>query len=288
MSAFERIFTPENMQFMVKGAGYSLLVAICALAGGSVLGLLAAMARMGKNKIARAIANVYVEVIRGTPMMLQILLLYLGGPVITRTLFHYVFTPNPILVGTIAIAINSGAYSTELFRSAIQSVDKGQWEAAKTIGLTHKQTLREIILPQAFKRILPPYINEFIVLIKDSSLLSDIYNLEEGEEELNASYLEEGDLGKLKTIFWAFNIVDFTPFLDTNVTLPDGSSAKMVGTWFNHHLSLPTGEELDAGVIGMRSWWDVPLASIASLSASAPRSRGRVLRVERFLSSLSL
>ena len=92
---------------------------------------------------------------------------------------------------------------------------------------------------------------------KDSSLLADIYNLEEGEEELNASYLEEGDLGKLKTIFWAFNIVDFTPFLDTNVTLPDGSSAKMVGTWFNHHLSLPTGEELDAGVIGMRSWWDV-------------------------------
>ena len=92
---------------------------------------------------------------------------------------------------------------------------------------------------------------------KDSSLLSDIYNLEEGEEELNASYLEEGDLGKLKTIFWAVNIVDFTPFLDTNVTLPDGSSAKMVGTWFNHHLSLPTGEELDAGVIGMRSWWDV-------------------------------
>ena len=92
---------------------------------------------------------------------------------------------------------------------------------------------------------------------KDSSLLSDIYNLEEGEEELNASYLEESDLGKLKTIFWAFNIVDFTPFLDTNVTLPDGSSVKMVGTWFNHHLSLPTGEELDAGVVGMRSWWDV-------------------------------
>ena len=92
---------------------------------------------------------------------------------------------------------------------------------------------------------------------KDSSLLSDIYNLEEGEAELNASYLEENDLGKLKTIFWAFNIVDFTPFLDTNVTLPDGSSAKMVGTWFNHHLSLPTGEELDAGVVGMRSWWDV-------------------------------
>ena len=92
---------------------------------------------------------------------------------------------------------------------------------------------------------------------KDSSLLSDIYSMEEGEEELSASYLKEADLGKLKTIFWAFNIVDFTPFLDATVTLPDGTAVKAVGTWFNHHLSLPTGEELDAGVIGMRSWWDV-------------------------------
>ena len=92
---------------------------------------------------------------------------------------------------------------------------------------------------------------------KDSSLLSELYSLEEGEAELNASYLKEADLGKLKTIFWAFNIVDFTPFLDAVVTLPDGTAVKAVGTWFNHHLSLPTGEELDAGVVGMRSWWDV-------------------------------
>ena len=91
---------------------------------------------------------------------------------------------------------------------------------------------------------------------KDSSLLSDIYDVGEGEQ-LNASYLREDELGKLKTIFWAFNIVDFTPFLDTYATLPDGSTAKMTGTWFNHHLDLPTGEQLDAGVVGMRSWWDI-------------------------------
>ena len=91
---------------------------------------------------------------------------------------------------------------------------------------------------------------------KDSSLLSDIYDVGEGAE-LNAAYLREDELGKLKTIFWAFNIVDFTPFLDTAVTLPDQSSVKMVGTWFNHHLDLPTGESLDAGVTSMRSWWDV-------------------------------
>ena len=88
MNVFQRILTAENLLFMLKGAGCSLLVAIAALAGGSILALLAAMAKMSKSKILRVIANVYVEVIRGTPMMLQILILYLCGPVITRTLFH--------------------------------------------------------------------------------------------------------------------------------------------------------------------------------------------------------
>ena len=91
----------------------------------------------------------------------------------------------------------------------------------------------------------------------DSSLLADIYDIGDGSESLQTSYLKEDELGNLKTIFWAFNIVDFAPFLEKNVTLPDGSTAKIVGTWFNHHLSLPTGEELDAGVTDLRSWWDV-------------------------------
>ena len=103
---------------------------------------------------------------------------------------------------------------------------------------------------------LKAYGANIVVKPKDSSLLSDIYEVGEGEQ-LSTSYLREDDLPKLKTIFWAFNIVDFTPFLETAVTLPDGTSAEMVGTWFNHHLALPTGEELDAGVASMRSWWDV-------------------------------
>lgn len=172
--AFQRILTPENIQFMLKSAGYSVIIAICALIGGSILGLLSASMKMSKRPVLRGIADVYVEVIRGTPMLLQVMLLFLGGPVVTKTLFHYVFTPNPYIIGAAAVAINSGAYTTELFRSAIQSVDRGQWEAARTIGLNYRQTMTEIILPQAFKRILPPYINEFIVLLKDSSLLSAI------------------------------------------------------------------------------------------------------------------
>lgn len=174
IEAFQRIMTPDNILFMLKSGGYSIVIAVCALVGGSVLGLLSAGMKMSKSKLLRGIANVYVEVIRGTPMLLQVMLLFLGGPVITKTLFHFVFTPNPYIIGVVAVGINSGAYTTELFRSAIQSVDKGQWEAARTIGLTYGQTMKEIILPQAFKQILPPYINEFIVLLKDSSLLSAI------------------------------------------------------------------------------------------------------------------
>ena len=190
MSVIEKIFTAENLLYMLKGAGFSMLIAVCALIGGSVLGLLAATLKMSKHKLPRIIANIYVEVIRGTPMMLQILMLYLCGPVVTKALFGYVYTPNPLVIGTIAVAINSGAYTSELFRSAIQAVDKGQWEAARTIGLSYRQTMQEVILPQAFNRILPPYINEFIVLIKDSSLLASIGTIEllHSAEVLGARY----------------------------------------------------------------------------------------------------
>ena len=190
MSVIEKIFTAENLLYMLNGAGFSLLIAVCALIGGSVLGLLAATLKMSKHKLPKIIANIYVEVIRGTPMMLQILMLYLCGPVVTKALFGYVYTPNPLVIGTIAVAINSGAYTSELFRSAIQAVDKGQWEAARTIGLSYRQTMQEVILPQAFKRILPPYINEFIVLIKDSSLLASIGTIEllHSAEVLGARY----------------------------------------------------------------------------------------------------
>ena len=91
---------------------------------------------------------------------------------------------------------------------------------------------------------------------KDSSLLSDIYDFAD-ESDVQTSYLKEDELGNLKTIFWAFNIVDFSPFLEKTADLPDGSSVSVTGAWFNHHLSLPTGEELDAGIASLRSWWDI-------------------------------
>lgn len=94
------------------------------------------------------------------------------------------------------------------------------------------------------------------VVPKENSLLTDLYALD-GQEETAAAHLKEDDLGKIKTIFWGFNILDFTPFVNTTVVLDDETEVKLTGTWFNHHLALNTGEELDAGIHSLRSWWDV-------------------------------
>ena len=93
------------------------------------------------------------------------------------------------------------------------------------------------------------------VVPKSTSVINDLYEVE--GETAEGSYLREDELGKIKTIFWAFNIVDYTPFIDTTVTLPDGAEAKLVGTWFNHHMELPTGETLDTGIQNLRTWWDI-------------------------------
>ncbi|MDO5344526.1 MAG: ABC transporter permease [Lachnospiraceae bacterium] len=104
---------------------------------------------------------------------------------------------------------------------------------------------------------LKTYGANIMVKPKDSSLLSDLYDVEDEGDAIQTSYLQEDEVSKLKTIFWAFNIVDFAPFMETAAALPDGSEAKVVGTWFNHHLDLSTGESLDAGVTTLRTWWDL-------------------------------
>ena len=167
--AFSKVFTPENLLYFAKGAVVSLLLAAVSLLFGIVFGILGSSAKRSKYKIFRIIGNVYVEVIRGTPMLLQILILFSVIPSI-----YTAITGNVFLIGAVAMSINSGAYSTELIRSGINGVDKGQWEACETLGLSYKQTMRLVILPQAFKRIIPPMISEFITLIKDSSLISCI------------------------------------------------------------------------------------------------------------------
>lgn len=172
------IFTSENLTFLVQGAGVSLLLALGSVAIGCVIGILLAAAKLSHSKALHVIANVYVELFRGTPMLLQILFFYLGVPVLYQRITGTRMSADPYLVGLLSLSFNSGAYQTELIRSGIQGVDKGQWEACETLGISYGTMMKEIILPQAFRHIIPPLVSEFITLIKDSSLISNIGALE--------------------------------------------------------------------------------------------------------------
>jgi His/Glu/Gln/Arg/opine family amino acid ABC transporter permease subunit len=175
MSTF---LTAGNLTFMLKGAGMSLLLALGGVFFGALLGILNSAMKLSRSRILHIIAGIYVELFRGTPMLLQVLFFYLGVPVIYQSVTGMRMSANPYLVGLVALSLNSGAYQTELFRSGIQGVDKGQWEACEVLGIGYGTMMKEIILPQAFKRIVPPLVSEFITLIKDSSLISNIGALE--------------------------------------------------------------------------------------------------------------
>lgn len=174
MLNFKAIFTLENIIFLLKGASLSLMIAASTLTIGLLLGTTIAWIRIGKSKALKVLATFYVEVIRGTPMLLQISILYLAIPYLYRIIFDSYLPVNPLVMGIIAIGLNSAAYMSEVIRASINSIDKGQWEAGKSLGLDNKKLMSKIILPQAYKRVIPPLVNEFIVLIKDSSLISTI------------------------------------------------------------------------------------------------------------------
>lgn len=191
-AAFESIFTSENLLYLLKGTGYSIGIAILSLFFGLILGILGASGKRSKNVILRGIANIYVEIIRGTPLLLQILFIFSIIPSIYTAITGGILRINTYLIGVIAMSINSGAYQTELIRAGINAVDKGQFEACETLGLDSKQAMKLVILPQAFKNIVPPIISELITLIKDTSLISTIGAVEllKGAQVLGAKYYD--------------------------------------------------------------------------------------------------
>ena len=179
-SAFDKVFTLENAIYLGKGALISLGMAAVSLLLGLVIGVIGSSAKRSKYFLPRLIANVYVEIIRGTPMLLQILIIF--------SVIPSVYT----------------AFTGEVLRSGINGVDKGQWEACQTLGLSNWQTMKLVILPQAFKRIVPPVISEFITLIKDSSLASCIGAIEllKSAQLLGAQYYEVMSPYCLSAIFY--------------------------------------------------------------------------------------
>lgn len=163
----------QALPILLIGAGVTIEITAFSVAVGFFIGLFVGIARISRVKILRILATIYADCIRGTPLLVQIFLIYFALPMIIGQ------RVEPFVAAVAACGINSGAYVSEIFRAGIQSIDVGQMEAGRSLGLTWWQTMQHIILPQAFKNILPPLGNEFIAMLKDSSLVSVI-----GFEEL--------------------------------------------------------------------------------------------------------
>ncbi len=158
----------KSVPWLIKGVQYTFIITILGVAIGFVIGAFAGLGRLSKNKLIYGISTIYVEIIRGTPILVQILFIYFG----LSDLFG--LNIDKITASVIAIAINAGAYIAEIVRGGVQSIDKGQFEAGDSIGLTKNQTMWNIIWPQAFRRMIPPLGNQFIISLKDTSLFSAI------------------------------------------------------------------------------------------------------------------
>ena len=159
--------TEKQMLAFLEGTVFTVQLTLLAIAFGMVLGLLIALARISRNKTLNSLSWVYVWMFRGTPLLLQILVIYMALPTIGIELKQF---PSAI----IALSLNSAAYLAEIIRAAIQSIDKGQMEAGKALGMSYSQTMFKIIIPQSYRRMIPPIGNEVIMLLKDSSLVSVI------------------------------------------------------------------------------------------------------------------
>ena len=157
-------------QWFVSGLGYTLLISLFSVLLGLVIGILMALMRLSKSKILRAVSGIYIDIIRGTPTMVQLLIIYF-------VIFANVHIDKWV-VGFIAFGIHSGAYIAEIVRGGILSVNIGQTEAGRSLGMTHKQTMASIVMPQAMKNILPALGNEFVVLIKETAVIGMIANID--------------------------------------------------------------------------------------------------------------
>ncbi len=156
------------LPILILGAGVTIEITAFSVAVGFFIGLFVGIARISQFKVLRVLAAIYADCIRGTPLLVQIFLIYFALPMVIGQ------RVEPFIAAVAACGINSGAYVSEIFRAGIQAIDIGQMEAGRSLGMTWWQTMYSIILPQAIRNILPPLGNEFIAMLKDSSLVSVI------------------------------------------------------------------------------------------------------------------
>ena len=160
---------------LLEAMGQTLLLALCGLFFACILGLIFGLLSVLKSRVCNIISTIFVDVIRGVPMIVLAYFIFFGIPYLLNTIIGIGgITLSALQAGTIALALNCGAYMAEIIRAGIQSVDKGQMEAARSLGLPYWKAMRKVVLPQAIRTMIPSIINQFIITLKDTSILSII------------------------------------------------------------------------------------------------------------------
>ncbi len=184
--------------YLIRGMAITIQVSIISIIIGMIVGLVSCLISLANIPVLSFIAKTYVWIIRGTPMIVQALFIYFGTPQIVRLIVED-FRITPILAGVITLSLNAGAYLSEIYRSGIQAVDKGQVEASRSLGLSASKTMAKIVLPQALKIVSPSFVNQFIITVKDSSILT-VIGLSETVNEAN-QYVS-ANWNYFATYFW--------------------------------------------------------------------------------------
>jgi polar amino acid transport system permease protein len=172
---FDTAWMWEHAEFIARGMTWTVVIAVLAIALACVLALLGALGRLSHNAISVGLSGFYTSFFRGTPLIVQLFLIYLALPQIGLALggpWADLLTLDVLTAGVLALGLNYGAYMTEIFRAGIQAVGHGQSEAAEALGMTYRQKMRRVVLPQALRVSIPPTGNEFIAMMKDTALVS--------------------------------------------------------------------------------------------------------------------
>jgi polar amino acid transport system permease protein len=223
-AGFDTQWIRDNFRYILGGLRYTMVIALGGIALAIVMALLGALARISRNPVAYGVAGFYVSFFRGTPLIVQMFLLYLALPPVGRNLaaeygwlpegFDQALILDAAVAGTIALGLNYGAYMTEIFRAGIQSVAGGQGEAADALGMTYGQKMRKVVLPQAFRVIIPPTGNEFIAMMKDTALISFLgVTLANAEIFRRAQLVGKADFKNLEAyitcalLYWGLTVI---------------------------------------------------------------------------------
>ena len=161
-------------EFFLSAMGQTLLLALCGLFFGCILGVIFGLASVVNNKFSKAIAAIYVNLIRGVPLIVLAFFVYYGVPYGIKSILGIKFTLDALQAGTVCLALNCGAYMSEIIRAGIQAIDPGQMEAARSLGLSYWRSMFRVVLPQAIKNMIPSIVNQFTTTLKDTSILSVI------------------------------------------------------------------------------------------------------------------